>query len=75
MVVLKVERTEDGDRIVLDADAIALMGGSAEFVRLQRNDRGEVTIRAVDAGFVEQLEQGRKFIKRYEKTFQTLAKS
>ncbi|WP_337188258.1 AbrB/MazE/SpoVT family DNA-binding domain-containing protein [Phenylobacterium sp.] len=75
MIVLRIDETEKGPAIVLSAEALELLGASTgQTVGLQVTPSGEVTIAARDMSFEARRQRGRAFLKRYDKTFQALAK-
>ena len=75
MIVLKIAQTADGLAILLNAEAQQLLGVAAgEEVGFEVSENGELVLAAQDMSFDARRERGRAFLKRYEKTFKTLAK-
>lgn len=75
MIVLKVEQTEKGLAIVLSSEAQELLGATpGQDVGFDVSADGQLTIGRLDMSFEARRERGRAFLKRYEKTFQDLAK-
>lgn len=75
MIVLKITDTEDGPAILLSPEAQALLGVHAgESVEFQVSESGALSIAPLDQSFEARRERGRAFLKRYDETFQALAK-
>lgn len=75
MIVLKITQTEDGLAILLNPEAQALLGAAeGQSVGFQVPDEGQLTIAPLDMSFEARRARGRAFLKRYDKTFQALAK-
>ena len=75
MLMLKIEETEAGLAIVLTPEAQEILGASAgQQIALQTTEDGRLVIAALDMSFEARRERGRAFLKRYDKTFQALAK-
>jgi hypothetical protein len=75
MIVLKIAETEEGLAIVLNPEARQLLGDMAgQHVSFEVTEDGQLTIGALDMSFEARRERGRAFLKRYDKTFQALAK-
>ncbi len=75
MIVLKIDQTEKGPAILLTPEAQALLGVAiGQQVGFQVSEDGQLSIGALDVSFEARRERGRAFLKRYDKTFQALAK-
>lgn len=75
MIVLKVEQTEKGLAIVLSPEAQELLGATpGQDVGFQISEDGSLMIGRPDLSFEARRARGRAFLKRYDKTFQALAK-
>lgn len=75
MLMLKIEQTDAGLAIVLTPEAQEILGATAgQQVTLQTTEDGRLVIAALDMSFEARRERGRAFLKRYDKTFQALAK-
>jgi len=75
MIMLKIEQTEAGLAIVLSPEAQEVLGASAgQHVGLEVTADGQLMIASLDMSFEARRERGRAFLKRYDKTFQALAK-
>ncbi|MFN9712077.1 MAG: hypothetical protein ACK547_03725 [Alphaproteobacteria bacterium] len=75
MIVLKIDQTEKGPAILLTPEAQSLLGAVVgQEVGFQVSEDGQLSIGALDLSFEARRERGRAFLKRYDKTFQALAK-
>lgn len=75
MIVLKIKQTDEGLAIVLNPEAQELLSATdGQSVGFQVGDDGQLTLGSVDLSFEARRARGRAFLKRYDKTFQTLAK-
>ncbi|MBL8555616.1 MAG: hypothetical protein JNL41_15190 [Phenylobacterium sp.] len=75
MIVLKIEETEKGLAIVLTSEAQELLGATAgQDLGFEISEEGQLTIGRLDMSFEARRARGRAFLKRYDKTFQSLAK-
>ncbi|OHB30677.1 MAG: hypothetical protein A2790_23560 [Phenylobacterium sp. RIFCSPHIGHO2_01_FULL_69_31] len=75
MIVLKVKQTDEGLAIVLNPEAQDLLGAAdGQSVGFQVSEDGQLTIGTLDMSFEARRARGRAFLKRYDKTFQALAK-
>jgi hypothetical protein len=75
MIVLKIDQTEKGPAILLTPEAQSLLGAVVgQEVSFQISEDGQLSIGALDLSFEARRERGRAFLKRYDKTFQALAK-
>jgi hypothetical protein len=75
MIVLKSDQTEKGPAILLTPEAQSLLGAVVgQEVGFQVSEDGQLSIGALDLSFEARRERGRAFLKRYDKTFQALAK-
>ena len=75
MIVLKIDQTEKGPAILLTPEAQSLLGAVVgQEVGFQVSEDGQLSIGARDLSFEARRERGRAFLKRYDKTFQALAK-
>lgn len=75
MIVLKIEQTEKGLAIVLSPQAQELLGATAgQDVGFEISEDGQLKIGALDMAFEARRTRGRAFLKRYDETFQALAK-
>ena len=75
MIVLKIAQTEEGLAIVLSPEAQELLGAMAgQQVSFDVTPDGQLAIGALDMSFEARRVRGRAFLKRYDKTFQALAK-
>ena len=75
MIVLKIEEIEGRTAILLSAEALELLGASTgQEVGFEVSEDGRLMIGALDMSFEARRERGRAFLKRYDKTFQALAK-
>lgn len=75
MIVLKIKQTEDGLAILLSPEAQELLGAAdGQSVGFQVSEDGQLSLGAVDMSFEARRARGRAFLKRYDKTFQALAK-
>ncbi len=75
MIMLKIAQTDAGLAIVLSPEAEQLLGALAgQQVGFEVSEDGQLTIGALDMSFEARRARGRAFLKRYDKTFQALAK-
>ena len=75
MIVLKVTKTSEGLAILLSPEAQELLGAAdGQSVGFQVSEEGQLTIGPVDTSVGARRARGRAFLKRYDKTFQALAK-
>lgn len=75
MIVLKIEQTDKGLAILLSPEAQELLGAQAgRDMGFEISADGQLMISALDMSFDARRERGRAFLKRYDKTFQALAK-
>lgn len=75
MIMLKIEQTDAGLAIVLSPEAQELLGVAAgQQVGVEVTPEGQLVIASLDMSFEARRERGRAFLKRYDKTFQALAK-
>lgn len=75
MIVLNIAQTAEGLAIVLSPEAQELLGASVgQQIRFDVSENGELTLGTLDMSFEARRERGRAFLKRYDKTFQALAK-
>ena len=75
MIVLKIDQTEKGPAILLTPEAQSLLGAVVgQEGGFQVSEDGQLSIGALDLSFEARRERGRAFLKRYDKTFQALAK-
>lgn len=75
MIVLKIEETEKGLAILLNAEAQEMLGAvPGQDVGFEVSAEGQLTIGRLDMSFEARRARGRAFLKRYDKTFQALAK-
>jgi hypothetical protein len=75
MTYLKFTRTEDGLAVVLNPELERLLGAApgAE-VAVEVSEDGKVMLVGRDMSPAARRERGRAFIKRYQQTFEALAK-
>jgi hypothetical protein len=75
MILLKIAQTEEGLAILLSPEAQELLGATAgQQVSFEVTQDGHLTLGALDMSFEARRDRGRAFLKRYDKTFQALAK-
>lgn len=75
MIVLKIKQTEEGLAILLSPEAQELLGAAdGQSVGFQVGDDGRLSMGTLDMSFEARRARGRAFLKRYDKTFQALAK-
>ena len=75
MIMLKIAQTEEGLAIVLSPEVQELLGAMAgQNIPVEVSEDGKLIIGALDMSFEARRERGRAFLKRYDKTFQALAK-
>ncbi len=75
MIVLKIDQTEKGPAILLTPEAQELLGAViGQQVGFAISDDGQLSIGALDMSLEARRERGRAFLRRYDKTFQALAK-
>ena len=75
MIVLKITRTSEGLAILLSPEAEELLGATVGgAVGFQVSENGDLVIGVQDMSFEARRERGRAFLKRYDQTFQALAK-
>lgn len=75
MIVLKIAKTDEGLAIVLSPEAQELLGAvDGQSVGFQVSEEGQIMIGPLDTSFESRRERGRAFLKRYDETFQALAK-
>jgi hypothetical protein len=75
MIVLKIAQTDGGLALLLSPEAQEFLGAVAGHeVSLGLSDDGDLVLAAQDISFEARRARGRAFLKRYEKTFQALAK-
>ncbi len=75
MIVLKIEEIEGRTAILLSPEAMEVLGvAHGQEVGFEVSEDGRLTIGALDMSFDARRERGRAFLKRYDKTFQALAK-
>ena len=75
MIMLEIAETDAGLAIVLSPEAQEVLGASAgQRVGLEVTQDGQLVIGSLDMSFEARRERGRAFLKRYDKTFQALAK-
>ena len=75
MILLNIAQTDAGLAIVLSPEAQEVLGAAAgQQVGFDVTQNGELVIASLDMSFEARRERGRAFLKRYDKTFQALAK-
>lgn len=75
MIMLKIAQTEEGLAVVLTPEAAELLGAMAgQKVGFEVSEDGKLTLGALDMSFEARRARGQAFLKRYDKTFQALAK-
>jgi hypothetical protein len=75
MIMLKIAQTEEGLAILLTPEAEELLGAMAgQQISFDVSEDGQLTLGALDMSFEARRQRGRAFLKRYDKTFQALAK-
>lgn len=75
MILLNIAQTDAGLAIVLSPEAQEVLGAAAgQQVGFEVTQKGELVIASLDMSFEARRERGRAFLKRYDKTFQALAK-
>lgn len=75
MIALKVTQLGEGMALVLTEEARELLGATAgDTLYFEATPEGGLRLAKLDMSFEARRERGRAFIKRYQKTFDALAK-
>lgn len=75
MTYLKITRTKDGLAVILNYELEQLLGAAdGGEVEVEVSDEGKVLLSGQDISHEARRERGRAFIKRYQTTFEALAK-
>jgi len=75
MIALKVAQVGEGMALLLNDEARELLGASAgDTLYFEVSPEGDLRLTKLDMSFEARRERGRAFLKRYQKTFDALAK-
>ncbi len=75
MIPLKVTQVGEGMALVLSDEARELLGASdGDTLYFEASPDGGLRLAKLDMSFEARRERGRAFLKRYQKTFDALAK-
>lgn len=75
MIALKVMQLSEGMALVLSEEARELLGASeGDTLYFEASPDGGLRLAKLDMSFEARRERGRAFLKRYQKTFEALAK-